>query len=289
LQPGDYSISAISRKFSEALFDAPQFGDYQTFTIESGVVSAVHLSCAQQNAGVRLQTGLNLRADYPDGIFYLHSPSGSLVYSYGEKRTGYFKPGPVWLDFCYGGNVSTLLTRKLSARELLVLRIDSGSNIKEVSAIAERYGDGFSIEIDTSSYYTYEELFLNSGGSASGEGTNNDLSGALSIGEARGKASEKLTGVWVYGYIAGGDCTSSGCSFSPPFKSATNLVLSPTSGSADKESCLAVQLQKGDIREALNLAAHPENLGRLVYLKGDLVPKYYGIPGLQNISEYRLK
>jgi len=288
LQPGDYTVSAISRKFSEPLFDAQQFGDYQTFTIESGVISAVHLSCSQLNAGVRLQTGINFRAEYPDGTFYLHSAAGSLVYAYGEKRTGYFKPGPVWLEFSYGGNTSTLLTRELAAREILILRIDAGNNIKEVSSTADKYGEGFSMEIDTSLNYTAENFFFNSGGSGS-EGDNTDLSGALSVGEARSKASESPTGVWVYGYIAGGDCTANGCSFSPPFKSATNLVLSPTSTSADKESCLAVQLQKGDIRGVLNLVDHPENLGRLVYLKGDLVPKYYGIPGLQNISDYRLK
>ena len=52
---------------------------------------------------------------------------------------------------------------------------------------------------------------------------------------------------------------------------------------------MSVQLAKGDIRDDLNLVDHPELLGRQVFLLGDIVESYYGIPGVQNISEYRLK
>lgn len=287
LAPGTYSVSALSRDFSEPLFGAPQFGDEQDFVIESAAVSAVHLRCAQINAGVRLQTSKSFMAEYPDGLFYLRSSSGDLVYSYGEGRTGYFKPGPVWLDFCFSGSTATLLTRELKAREVLVLRIDTGKTVKSVSPTAETYGDGLSIEVDTSLIWTYENFFLNPNNGSGGGDV--DLSGALSVGQARSRAEEELEGVWVYGYIVGGDCTSSGCSFTAPFKSATNLLLAPGAASAEKGDCLAVQLQKGDIRMALNLADHPENLGHLLYVKGDLVPKYYGIPGIQDISDFRLK
>jgi hypothetical protein len=49
-----------------------------------------------------------------------------------------------------------------------------------------------------------------------------------------------------------------------------------------------VQLQQGDIRDALNLVDNPELLGRQVFLKGNIVPSYYGLPGLQGLSEYAL-
>ena len=43
------------------------------------------------------------------------------------------------------------------------------------------------------------------------------------------------------------------------------------------------------MREALNLASNPSNLGKKLYLKGDIVSAYYGIPGIKNISDYILK
>ena len=97
------------------------------------------------------------------------------------------------------------------------------------------------------------------------------------------------SGVWVYGYIVGGDLTSSKCSFAPPFTSRTNLVLAAKSSVSDRSACISVQLAKGDIRDALNLVDHPENLGRQLYLKGDIVPAYYGLPGLQALTDFDWK
>ncbi|MDD6623554.1 MAG: DUF6359 domain-containing protein [Bacteroides sp.] len=43
------------------------------------------------------------------------------------------------------------------------------------------------------------------------------------------------------------------------------------------------------VRDALNLVSSPENLGRQVFLKGDLVESYYGICGLKNVREFEFK
>ena len=51
---------------------------------------------------------------------------------------------------------------------------------------------------------------------------------------------------------------------------------------------MSVKLPKGDIRAAINLADHPELVGRKIYLKGDLIAAYFGIPGIENITEYVL-
>ena len=40
------------------------------------------------------------------------------------------------------------------------------------------------------------------------------------------------------------------------------------------------------IRDALNRVDHEDTLGKKVFLKGDIVPSYYGIVGIQSISEY---
>jgi len=291
LAPGKYVVKAVSRVFTDPLFDAPQFGDEQEVVVYSDVVTGVHLECSQTNAGIRLQPTRPFIAENEGGMFYVHSASGSLVFPYGETRTGYFKPGPVWLDFATGGTTTTLLARELYPGDMLTLRIETGATIRQVSPVAEEYGDGFTIAVDTARNWTTETVTIGGGGTSSGNGDGVDaaLEGALSVGQARARASEGLSDVWVYGYIAGGDCTSTGCSFSPPFKSATNLLIAPSTASAVRDDCLAVQLRKGDLRDALNLVDHPENLGRLVYLKGTLVAKYYGLPGLQDIGDWRLK
>lgn len=285
LSPGEYTVEAVSRSFTGPLFNAPQYGDRQVFEVESGKVTAAHLNCTQLNSALRIQVSPQFKADYPDGNLYAQSAAGTLMYSYGETRTGYFYPGTVWIQFNRNGKSQTLATRELAPREVLVLRIGVGGSAMEVGSTAELYGDGLTIEVDTTRAWTHEDYYYGDGGGGGGE----DLSGAYSVGQARGKAASGEKGVWVYGYIAGGDCSSKGCSFTPPFKSNTNLLLSADRYTADRESCLAVQLSLGDIRDALNLVDHPELLGRLVYIKGDLVEKYYGLPGLQKLSGYRLQ
>ena len=284
LAPGEYTVEAVSRSFTGPVFEAPQYGDRQTVDIVPGKISAAHLNCTMLNSAVRLQFTDQFIADYPGGNMYIKSAAGTLMYAYGEKRTGYFYPGTIWVLFNRNGTTQTLATRELAPREVLVLRIGSGSSVKDVDAVAERYGDGISIELDTTHTWTCDNLYYGN----PGDGDNEDLSGAYSVGQARSKASSGEKGVWVYGYIAGGDLTSKSCSFSAPFKSNTNLVLAPDKNTADRESCLAVQLSQGDIRDALNLVDHSELLGKLVYLKGNLVEKYYGLPGLQGLSGYRL-
>ena len=77
-------------------------------------------------------------------------------------------------------------------------------------------------------------------------------------------------------------------SFEAPFSSRTNLAIASKSSCTNKESCLSVQLSAGEIRDALNLVDNPDLLGRKIWIKGDIVAAYYGIPGIQSISDYSL-
>jgi hypothetical protein len=43
------------------------------------------------------------------------------------------------------------------------------------------------------------------------------------------------------------------------------------------------------VRDALNLVSHPDLLGSRVYLKGNIVEAYYGIPGVKEVSDFMLK
>lgn len=116
-----------------------------------------------------------------------------------------------------------------------------------------------------------------------------DETTACELTLAKKQIGEK--GVCVKAYIIGGDLTSSasGISFEAPFEAATHLAIADTLGITEKSACVSVQLPAGQIRQALNLVDHPENLGRLVYLKGDVVASYFGLVGIKNVTDFVLK
>lgn len=274
LDAGTYTVSAVSRTFSAPQFDAPQYGDTQVAVVKAGQTATVSLLCSQLNAGMRLNINPSFLTDYPNGVLYLNGEGGRLMYSYSERRIAYFKPGSVSLTLAEGQNQTVLFTRRLEAQQVLVLTVGtSGSSSGTTSA-------GVSIQVDTTREWLSQSYTIG-GGSTGGS----DSSDALSVSEAREKAGAQ--DVWVYGYIVGGDLSSSKCSFEPPFVSRTNLVLATKSSCTEKEICLSVQLAKGSIRDEINLVDNEDLLGRKIWLKGDIVESYYGIPGLQSITEYK--
>ena len=275
LDPGSYTVSAVSTEFKEPKFAAPQFGDRQVVVVSSGKDSCIELICRQLNSGVKLNIAPNFLTSYPNGSLLLKSDDGKLMYSYSEKRIAYFNPGKVSLVLSNGGKDESLLTRVLEAQEILVLSVSAPSS---PSASA----GGLRVSVDTTRYWNFEDYVI---GSNDDKGSDSDS--AYTVAQARENAGEE--DVWVGGYIVGGDLSSSSASFAPPFKSRTNILLGSRSSVTDKLTCLSVQLQKGDIRDDLNLVDNPDILGTFVYLKGDIVNAYYGIPGIQNITEYRFK
>ena len=111
--------------------------------------------------------------------------------------------------------------------------------------------------------------------------------GSESTTTQQARSSAGSEDVWVCGYIVGGDLTASSASFDVPFSSRTNLLLGPKSSTLNRDACLSVQLPAGDLRDALNLVDNPDMLGRKIYLRGDVVEAYFGLPGIKNISEYK--
>ena len=96
--------------------------------------------------------------------------------------------------------------------------------------------------------------------------------------------------VWVFGYIVGGDLSSAGATVkTSKLTKATHLAIATRSSVTAKASCIAVELPKGPIRDALNLVDHPDLVGTRVYLKGSLVASYFGTTGLKSVSDYVLK
>ena len=107
-------------------------------------------------------------------------------------------------------------------------------------------------------------------------------------------ASTPQADVWVSGYIVGyvDGMSVDGATFGAEAPeggevSATNLLIADSTDVTDYTQCLIIQLPAGEVREALNLQANPENLGKPVVLKGSL-EKYFGTCGLKSVSEYIL-
>ena len=275
VEAGSYDVFVRSCDFTKPAFSMPQFGDEQCVVVPSGGVANVQLTCRQMNSGVRLDIDKTFLTGCPDGVLFLKSSQGKLMYSYSEKRVAYFSPGSVSLMLSSSGVDKILMTRTLQANDMLVVNVSasvSNSSSKESIKVA----------VDTSRTWINEDYVI---GGSSSSGTGN--SKILTVNQALASVGEG--GVWVNGYIVGGDLTSSSASFSKPFSSKTNILLGSRSSTSSKDACLSVQLPTGSIRDELNLVDHPELLGRKVSLKGDIVEAYYGIPGIKNITDYELQ
>ena len=268
--PGTYNVKVFSSDQQTPAFSSPVYGDEQTVVVESGKESVTRLLCQQLNSGVKISFDPELLG--AASSVNITSAEGILAYPAGETRTAYFAPGSVHMDLCMEQQTIPLLDRVLRAREILCLHVHAPSHT----------AGGVSVSIDTSRIWTSEEV---TPGMSTGQ-SGNDVASALDVLAARQGAG--LKEVWVYGFIVGGDLSSSKASYSPPFTSRTNILLSSKAVATSREGCLSVQLQQGDIRDALNLVDNPGLLGRQVFLKGNIVPSYYGLPGLQGLSEYAL-
>lgn len=281
VNPGSYTVKAVSRTFLKPEFSAPQFGDEQVVVVKSGANTKARLNCSQLNSGLRLKLDQKFKSTYPDGSVTVSSSEGDLKYSQTEKRVGYFKPGNVSVALNDGTSTKELLSRFLETCEVLTLGISCPS------AEPPKPGESgsLSITVDTSRVWNSFEYEI---GSGQGADPGTTQATAYSVGQAKEHVGEK--GVWVCGYVVGGDLSSAkeGISFTAPFLSMTCIAIAARSSVTTKSSCMSVKLPKGDIRAAINLADHPELVGRKIYLKGDLIAAYFGIPGIENITEYVL-
>lgn len=104
---------------------------------------------------------------------------------------------------------------------------------------------------------------------------------------------------WIRGYIVGSANIASGAiisddqiSWGPDFiynENMTNIILADKADERDINSCVVVYLPSNapsNIRD-INLKDHPENLGKMLKVKGDL-KAYLGRSGMKNTNEYTL-
>ena len=288
---GSYTVSVQSITFTTPGFSRPVYGDEQVVVVKAGTTVTVRLNCTLQNAGVRLRIAPDFLTSYPDGVLYLKSGDARLMYSYSENRIAYFHPGPVSLLLYEGGKDQTLLTRTLEARTILTLNLSAPyGGTASASSIT--------VAVDTAKYWNQEAFVIGGNGQGGASGGGSDGQGgddhgdvidhAYSVADAASHAGED--DVWVFGYIVGGDLSTAGTTVKTSnITKATHLAIASRSTVTAKGSCVAVELPKGPVRDALNLVDHPDLIGSRVYLKGCLVTSYFGTTGLKSVSDYVLK
>ena len=289
---GSYTVSVRSIEFTTPGFARPLYGDEQVVVVKAGASVTVRLNCVLQNAGVRIKLAPDFLTSYPDGVLYLKAGDTRLMYGYSEKRIAYFNPGEVTLILYNLGHDETLLSRTLDARSILTLNISAphgGGGTAASSTI--------SVAVDTAKIWNSESYAIGGGesGSSGGNGSGGDdddrgdeIDNAYSVAQAASHAGEG--NVWVFGYIVGGDLSTAGTTVkTSKITKNTHLAIATRSSVTAKASCVAVELPKGGIRDALNLVDHPDLIGTRVYLKGNLVPSYFGTTGLKGVSDYVLK
>ena len=288
---GSYTVAVHSIEFTAPGFSRPVYGDEQVVVVKAGATVTVRLNCVLENAGVRLQVAPDFLTSYPDGVLFLKSGDTRLMYGYSEKRIAYFKPGPISLILNNRGADETLLTRTLDARTILTLSISAPHGGAAAAS-------SITVAVDTAKVWNNESYVIGGGGSGSGPGSGgnsggdddpgSELDNAYSVSQASDHVGED--GVWVFGYIVGGDLSTAGTTVktSKPTK-ATHLAIAARSTVTAKASCVAVELPKGAVRDALNLVDHPDLIGSRVYLKGSIVASYFGTTGLKSVSDYVLK
>lgn len=276
---GSYTVSVVSVPFTSPAFERPQYGDTQVVYVAEGQVVTIKLGCTLQNCGIRLRTAPDFLETFPNGVLYASQGDVKLAYMYMEDRIAYMFPGDVSVLLYDKGVFESLFTRNISPREILTLKISAPGK--------EGHGtNSVNISVDTTKVWSRESFVIGEDNQQGNGGTSPQ--DAISVGEASSHIGEE--GLWVHGYIVGGDLTSTGASVKTSgITKATHLAIADRSSVTAKESCVAVELPSGKVRDALNLVDHPGLIGTRVYVKGNIVDKYFGTTGLKGTSDYQLK
>lgn len=113
--------------------------------------------------------------------------------------------------------------------------------------------------------------------------------GILSVNDAiqMFKQQGKSKGV-VEGYIVGYTQSPSNYTKDPAKFGDTNVAIADSPNETDPEKIMPVQLPKGDVRTAVNVKDHPENVGKKVQLTGTL-ELYFSSPGLKSVTAYKFQ
>ena len=280
VKPGNYKVRIASEEFKEPGTLRPLFGQEVTVKAKKDSTMCIHLLSRQMTGGVRFEFTSGFLSWFKGTGLYLSRDSVSFKYNYGSRDYVYFYPGTITVKYknkdgypTYtppdkpGYEDTVLFTRKLKATELVTIKLDY--DLTKVPST------GLSMKIDTTRTRVSE--YYNVPGIAP--------YGCQSVWYAQNHVGDTLK---LFGYIVGGDATSTTFNRVKPFKSKTNIVVAANDWQTLKEKTMAIELTEGPIRNALNLVDHPEHLKKPIAITGIIVDLYFGYPGMKKVTDYLL-
>ena len=265
--PGSYDVGLYSVKFAPPKFSQPQFGDEQTIVVGEGEQTRISFMCRQMNAGIRLKFSQDFITRFPGSGVRIRQHEKDLEYPYSESRYVYVSTETFDMLYRKSGADSVLLEKRLMAGQMVTMNLTYSESNTAASVIK--------VEVDTARDWISYNYNLGL----------KIPTGALSIEEAKYHIGEK---VQVFGYILGGDPTTTTIRIGPPFESKSALVRAPTMTERNRNKMFAVELPSGSVRDGLNLVANPHLLGCPVLITGTIVESYYGYVGIKNTKNYVL-
>lgn len=268
VDPGGYEVGLYSKRFNPPALDSPVFGEEHTIVVSENEQAQVSFMCRQVNAGLKLTFAENFREKFPGDGVWLKQGEKSLMYEYDTDKYAYVSTEPFQISYKNGNKDTLLLEKSLEAGQMLAMKLSYNASRTSASV--------FKVEVDT----TREWLGLN---------YNVGLkvpSGAVTIQEAKSMIGEK--NVKVFGYVFGGDPSTTTVRVGPPFKSKSTIVIAPSMTERNRNNMMVVELPSGDVRDGLNLVVYPQNLGRPVVVTGTIVQSYYGYVGVKSTKSYTL-
>lgn len=273
LDGGVYIMEVFSNEFEAPSFNSPQYGDSLSVEIFSGEMAAVSFNCRQMNVGMKINYSTEFMQKFPNSKFFLTGGGVMLEYSYQERGIAYFFPGKVEMRMETDGASRYILSRTLNPSEVLTVNMSVG---------AEEMGEAdYILTLDTSRIWITENYEYGK------ENDGSTRAKALTVRQAMERVGE--SDIWVHGYIVGGDATSASFSSAVPFESNTHFIISDRVAETGRESCMAIELKSGEIRDSLNLVTNPQLFHTHVFLKGTLADKYFGLVGLKGLKEFYLE
>ena len=242
----------------------------------SGETVSVNFLCKLVNSGVRVKMTERYIARYP-GNLTISQDEGHLNYTSSEQRFGFFKAGNATFSaVASDGSNQQLFSKQFTEGQMLTLTLDAGG----LDA-----GGKITVQLDTTATYLSQTIMVDQYQQSSGDGQSWNT--AFSIADAAAHPEES---VWVWGYIVGGDLTSTGINYETPFTKNSNMAIAASPSCRTRSECMSVELASGsDIRETVNLVDHPDKLGSKIYIQGTVKESYFGMTGLKSIKDFRLE
>ena len=265
--PGTYDISIYSLRFNPPMFDAPQYGDRQQISVESGESTRVSFTCRQMNSGLKIRFTNEFIAKFPGNGVYVSQGENRVAYDYSQTKYIYLSQDNFALSYNRNGEDTVLLNKTLQSGQMVTMTLSYSNSSTSYSVSG--------IQIDTTRDWISFDYNV----------ALNIPAGVLTIPEAVLVVGEKVK---VFGYILGGDPSSSSIRVGPPFESKSSLVIATSMTERSRENMMVVELPSGAVRDALNLVNNPHLLGNPIILTGTITESYYGYPGIKNTKGYSL-